>query len=375
MVAAGARRRKVRSTPFPPYGENCARSLAPPFPTQPASLGLRGDPFYVPAAAFFRIGGDFIASVSKEQIAQAKEWDLLSYLQTYEPHELKRCGPREYCTRTHDSLKISNGKWCWNSRGIGGRTALDYLIKVQGMDFVSAVEALCGYRAPPPPERPKPKPPKPFALPEASRFPSAMLVYLQNRGIHPDLIRECIQAGSLYESRCYQNCVFVGRDTTGCAHFACLRGTRGNFRMDVEGSDKRFNFSLLAADPKCPRLAVAESPIDALSLATLVELSGGQRRDSHYLSLGGTAPRAMLQFLHDHPHVTQVSLCLDNDKAGITGMERLEQSIREDPELSRRVTLVYRNPPPAERGKDYNEFLCAHIQAAREKQHQREQMR
>ena len=80
----------------------------------------------------------------------------------------------------------------------------------------------------------------------------------------------------------------------------------------------------------------------------------------------------MLQFLHDHPHVTQISLCLDNDKAGITGMERLEQAIREDPELSRRVTLIYRNPPPKEHGKDYNEFLCAHIQATRQKQYQRE---
>ena len=53
-------------------------------------------------------------------------------------------------------------------------------------------------------------------------------------------------------------------------------------------------------------------------------------------------------------------------------MERLENAIREDPELSQRVTLIYRNPPPAEHGKDYNEFLCAHIQAERQKQHQRE---
>ena len=307
--------------------------------------------------------------VTKEQIAKAKEWDLLSYLQAHDPHELKRCGPHEYCTRTHDSLKISNGKWCWNSRGIGGRTALDYLIKVQGMDFVGAVEALCGYRAPPPPSRQNPKPRKPFMLPEASRFPSMMLAYLQGRGIHPDLIRECIKAGTLYASRRHQNCVFVGMDMEGRARFACLRGTRDSFRMDVEGSDKRYNFSLLAADPKCPRLAVAESPIDALSLATLVKLSGGEWRDSHYLSLGGTAPRAMLQFLHDHPQITQVSLCLDNDKAGIVGMERLEAAIREDPELSQRVTLIYHNPPPAEHGKDYNEFLCAHIQAVRQ-QHQ-----
>jgi hypothetical protein len=315
-----------------------------------------------------------VRSVTKEQIAKAKTWDLLSYLEAHDPQELRRCGPREYCTRTHDSLKISNGKWYWNSRGIGGRTALDYLIKVREMDFVEAVEALSGCRAPPSQERSKPKHPESFALPEASHYPSAVVAYLQDRGIHPELIGACIEAGTLYESRKYRNCVFVGRDTEGRARSACLRGTRDGFRMDVAGSDKRYNFSLRAADPDCHRLAVAESPIDALSLATLVKLSGGEWRDSHYLSLGGTAPRAMLQFLHDHPHVAQVSLCLDNDRAGMVGMERLESAIQEDPELSRRVKLIYHNPPPAEHGKDYNEFLCAYIKAVRQF-HQREEAR
>ena len=232
-----------------------------------------------------------MAGVTKEQIAKAKEWDLLSYLQAYEPQELKKSGPREYCTRTHDSLKISNGKWCWNSRGIGGRTALDYLIKVRGMDFVGAVETLCGYSAPPPVKQTftKPtKPQKPFKLPEASRCASAVVGYLQDRGIDPELLGVCMEAGILYESRRYQNCVFVGRDMQGNARAASLRGTRDGFRMDVEGSDKRYSFCLPASRPDCPRLAVAESPIDALSLATLVKLSGGEPRDSHYLSLGGT---------------------------------------------------------------------------------------
>ncbi len=315
-----------------------------------------------------------LPGVTKEQIEKAKEWDLLSYLETYDPQELKRCGPDEYCTRAHDSLKISHGKWCWHSRGIGGRTALDYLIKVRGMDFVGAVEALCGYRAPPPSERPAPKPKKPFALPEASRCATAVVSYLQGRGIDPDLIGVCIQAGTLYESRRFHNCVFVGKDLEGRARFACLRGTQDKFRMDVEGSDKRYNFALLAADPACHRLAVAESPIDALSLATLVKLSGDNWRGSHFLSLGGTAPRAMLQFLHDHPTITQVSLCLDNDEAGLKGIRRLEQAIRDDSELTGRISLIYSNPPPAEYGKDYNEFLCAHmraIQRHREKSCQR----
>lgn len=304
-----------------------------------------------------------MSSVTKEQIARAKEWDLLSYLQTYEPQEIKRSGPNEYCTRTHDSLKISNGKWCWNSQGIGGRTALDYLIKVRGVAFTDAVETLCGYRAPPQ-QRSAPPPRKPsFALPEASRWPTAVVAYLQDRGIDPELIGVCIQAGTLYQSKKYQNCVFVGKDVQGRARSASLRGTRDSFRQEVAGSDKRYGFCLPASDADCSRLAVAESPIDALSLATLVKLSGGNWQDSHYLSLGGTGPRAMLQFLQNHPHITQVSLCLDNDRAGLEGMDRLEKSIRENPELSERIKLIYKNSPPVERGKDYNEFLCTQVKA------------
>ena len=307
--------------------------------------------------------------VTKEQIEKAKEWDLLSYLQTYEPAELKKCGPHEYCTVTHDSLKISNGMWCWNSRGIGGRTALDYLIKVRGLSFVQAVETLCGNCPPPEAERPNPKPSKPFALPKAATLPSMMVPYLQARGIDAEIIGACMEAGILYESKRYQNCVFVGKGPAGKARFACLRGTRDNFRLDVKGSDKRYNFCLTAGDPKCTRLAVAESPIDALSLATLVKRGGGDWRENHYLSLGGTAPRAMLQFLRDHPQITQVSLCLDNDAAGMTGMERLEQAIRDAPELAARIGLIYRNPPPKEYGKDYNEFLCTQVSMERAQRH------
>ena len=67
--------------------------------------------------------------VTSEQIHAAKRMDLLTYLQCYEPQELVRLSAGNYCTRTHDSLKISNGKWHWFSRSIGGRTAVDYLIK------------------------------------------------------------------------------------------------------------------------------------------------------------------------------------------------------------------------------------------------------
>ena len=80
--------------------------------------------------------------IAPEVITEAKRMDLLTYLRTYEPNELVRYSGNTYCTREHDSLKISNGKWMWWSRGIGGKSALDYLIKVKGLDFVEAVETI-----------------------------------------------------------------------------------------------------------------------------------------------------------------------------------------------------------------------------------------
>ena len=77
--------------------------------------------------------------VSKKQIEQAREIDLLTYLQRYEPEELVHFSGNTYTTRTHDSLKISNGKWCWWSHGIGGTNALDYLVSVRGLSLPDAV--------------------------------------------------------------------------------------------------------------------------------------------------------------------------------------------------------------------------------------------
>lgn len=52
-----------------------------------------------------------MSRVTDEQIAEAKKWDLLSYLQVFEPQELKHSGPHEFRTATHSSLVISNGLW------------------------------------------------------------------------------------------------------------------------------------------------------------------------------------------------------------------------------------------------------------------------
>ena len=132
--------------------------------------------------------------IPPEVVARAREVDLLTYLRNYEPQELVHFGGGTYCTREHDSLKISNGKWCWFSRGIGGYSALDYLIKVKEMPFTQAAETIMGkLSATPPAFSPAPKVPKEkvLLLPQANRSATHAVEYLHRRGIDYELIDFC----------------------------------------------------------------------------------------------------------------------------------------------------------------------------------------
>lgn len=184
-----------------------------------------------------------------EAIERARQVDLLTYLQTCEPQELVHVSGNVYCTKTHDSLRISNGKWCWFSRGIGGYSALDYLIKVNGYSFMDAMETITGKTAIRPPSfvpAPKEEKPKHLLLPQAAPDNQAMVDYLKKRGIAPEVIDYCVQTGRLYESRNkgHSNVVFVGFDKEGKARFGCLRGIgEGRFHGDLCGSDKHYSFT------------------------------------------------------------------------------------------------------------------------------------
>ena len=270
--------------------------------------------------------------VTPEQITQAKELDLLTYLQRYDPHELVHVSGNTYCTREHDSLKISNGKWNWFSRGIGGKTALDYLIKVQGFSFTQAVEALVGQNFSPLPRAPQAQPkkqePRALSLPKSSR---------------------------LYESLPYHNCVFVGRDLKNQPRYAALRGTVGDFKGEAPGSDKRYSFTI-AENPSAPDVHLFESAIDLLSYATLLKMNGRGWRQDALLSLGGVfkrkqefvIPLALSQYLQDRPGTNTLYLHLDNDEVGRDAAAGIMEG------LGAKYTVQDRPPPY---GKDVNDLL------------------
>ena len=143
-----------------------------------------------------------MAYIHPEVIAEARKVDLLSYLRATDPNELVKCDGNEYCTRTHDSLKISNGKWFWWSRGIGGASALDYLVKVRGVDFLTAVESVMG-KAVEIPSFVSPKPKKTYErvyMPIHTPMLNQAKKYLLVRGIDEAIIDECISKKLIAEN-------------------------------------------------------------------------------------------------------------------------------------------------------------------------------
>lgn len=300
--------------------------------------------------------------VTREMIDRAKEMDLLTYLQTYEPQELMHFGGSTYCTREHDSLKISNGKWCWFSRGIGGRTALDYLIKVKEIPFTEAVERIVGRAAGQPPiscTRQQPEQTKTLLLPQVSRCAAHAVEYLHSRGIDYELIDFCIRTGRLYESYPHHNAVFVGKDKDGQPRYACLRGIGTDFKGEATGSDKRFSFSI-PAEESSQVLYLFESAIDLLSFAAMAQEDRLPWRSQHLLSLAGVyqpkknlterhLPLALSQYLRDHREIQTIYLCLDNDLAGRSAADAIRQ------QLAGRYVVLDGFPC---QGKDYNDWLC-----------------
>lgn len=305
--------------------------------------------------------------IPPEVVEKAREMDLLTYLKHYEPQELVHFGGNTYCTREHDSLKISNGKWCWFSRGIGGYSALDYLIKVKEMPFTQAVETIMGKTAVSPPvfvPAAKEQKPRELLLPKANCSSAHAVEYLRRRGIDRELIDFCISTGRLYESYPYHNAVFVGMDSAGKARYANLRGIGSDFIGDANGSDKHYSFGIPAAT-ESGALHLFESAVDLLSYGTMQKLDGKDWRSENLLSLAGvyrpkkeisesTLPAALVRYLDEYPHIRRVVLRLDNDMTGRLAADTIKALLPK-----KYPVTVEIQPPP--QGKDYNDCLCLRL--------------
>ena len=303
-----------------------------------------------------------MAKVSEQEIRLARRIGVLDYLRKFEPGELVRVSRTDYCTRSHDSLIISeNGLFHWFSVGVGGNNAIDYLLKVKKMDFVSAVRLLNEYAPLHSSFQPvnfhvRIEEQKELVCPVPDSSNEAIKAYLFRRGICSKVFRFCNDNGLLYQTTRggYKNCVFVGMNENGQPKSAFIRGCNSTWRGDAEGSQKKYGFCIPAEDPVCDTVEVYEAPIDAMSGATLRHLHKKEPwRGIHYLAIGGLNYQPVDWFL-DHHAIKTVRLCLDNDQRGRAFSGKLAEKLKSNGYLVEDVPPTY--------GKDYNDQLVHELQ-------------
>ena len=310
-----------------------------------------------------------MAKLADEMIQKARQLDLLTYLQLQQPWELVPIGPNRYQTKTHDSLKIDHGMWYWWSRNIGGRSALDYLVAVEGWEFrKAALHILELERIPLAETAPKPsqsmKAKIPFCLPKKAKESTRVIAYLMQRGIDRDIIDYFVSKGLIYESYPHHNAVFVGLSENGEPAYAALRSTGAKrFAGEAAGSRKAYAFSF--SEGRSATVHVFESAIDLLSYATLQKMRGTDWKAESYVSLGGCSfsveeglPPSLSYMLHEKPHIRVIKLHLDNDSAGRSFTQAISKLFQKDYQ-------VINAPPPC--GKDVNDYLMMKLKQMEER--------
>ena len=288
---------------------------------------------------------------------ELKKVDLVTYFRTIMPYELVKASANEYTTKTHDSLRMSNGLWNWCSKGVGGRNAIDYLMKTEQLEFNDAANLLLKQlqnKVPTIEQQPTKPKEKHIIIPEKNTASDNVISYLKSRGIDEEIIKECIEKHLIYEEKHYHNAVFVGYDEFGNIKYAGCRSTNETiFKQDATGSDKSYSFRL-ESNTKTDTIYIFEGAIDALSYATFLKLYGMDYKAKTLISLSGIyqpasdiskskIPLAIQRYLDKHPETKNIFLCFDNDKAGRKASKALQIV------LADKYTVVIKPPKKRQR--------------------------
>lgn len=260
-----------------------------------------------------------------------------------------------YSLKEHDSVRIDPGKniFIQNSTGYSG-SVIDFAMTFQNLDFGQAVRSLqkrSAYgreRKETVADINKDKG-SGLRLPEKDSAMRNIFAYLtKTRGIDQAIVQEMVRRDALYQD-IHKNCVFVSRDETGKPVFASMRGTNTykKFVADAFGCDYTHGLFLPNGGN---RLIVTESAIDAMSVMSILKISGIDHKNYDYLALSGCGKSDVIErHLKSHDYRI-VDICLDNDDAGKKAAEKLKTKVNEMSEAAAYIEL------PKE-GKDYNDVL------------------
>ena len=287
--------------------------------------------------------------LKKQQIEKARGIDTVDFLRS-QGYEFVPNGSYMRCI-DHDSLVVRNdGTWVWNSKSLYGGNVIDFLMLVLNMEFREAIKYLLDSEFESLSLSVIKNIKKPFYLPPPAPTYNRVFSYLnKTRGIDGKIISKLMQEHKIYETQKYHNCACVGFDEDGVPKHVAMWGTytkgdRKPFKGESTSSDKSYGFHMIG---KAREVYVYESPIDAMSHATLDVLSNEDYERVHRLSLCCTWDGALKRFL-EHRVKDKIVFCLDNDTAGDIACEKY---MKEYYELGYEVERI------VPKAKDFNEDL------------------
>lgn len=252
-----------------------------------------------------------------------------------------------------------------------GGNIVEFAMHYMGLKKVEAMEYILGSRAYeqtshviPPVEKAQREI---LVLPPRDVDDRRIFAYLtKTRKIDSEIVQTLMKQGKIYQSRqeiggrIYRNCAFVGYDSQGIPQYCALRGVsaESNFRQDIKHSDKTYGFFM---EGTSRRVYEFESPIDAMSHATLYKLRGYNWRQDHRISEGCLSDKALKRFLENHPEVNEIVFCYDNDLDGklADGTPHNHGQVRAEEARKHYAGLGYKTAIQTPLEKDFNKVLTS----------------
>ncbi len=271
----------------------------------------------------------------------------------------------------HHNIVVTGSRWFDNKTGTGGAGAIDLQMHLSGKNFSAACQTLVHQFRPvvvsgagiafpvgklsEPARIPFPDLMAKYAVRDDRNWPIARAYLVETRKIHPGIVDELHERGSIYANDHHPNpsLVFLHRTDCGAVAGATLRDTRHASAFRPTLGNKLSSWFAVGDVREAQSIVAVESPIDALSYHTLYAPQG--ERLAVVSCSGSFVPRELLSQAYDRHQ--RFVVALDNDVAGERGWQKAWDDTADWPGFN-----ISSDCP---RLKDWNADLLASYQSVR----------
>lgn len=276
-----------------------------------------------------------------KNLQQLQQIELFKLLEYY-GEDIQRHGYKHYKLKNHDSLIITNNKYYWNSKHVGGG-AISLLKNLYNKSTKEAVEMIIKYQK----DNDKnfdfkemePKKEQKFFI--KNDFEKVKQYLVDKRGIDL-LIIKGLYKNHLIKIDKKNNILFTIKDKSGdIKGYDVIGTTEKKYRANTS-QGYGTNFRNVG---KIETLYIFESPIDLVSYLEIAKNANKKYEKTMFLSLSGLREDILKNYLDTD--IKKIIACVDNDLAGTNFYNYLNKKYNKQFEIERELPI----------NKDWNEDL------------------